>query len=123
MKKVVALAIFVLIAAGAFAQDAAFGSGQWLENMREGAQRIRSGTNNIVDYVNASIFRGFVGGIVQTGTLEDWFAIPDGVKSAQNEAVVGQFLEAHPELWNGPAAAIVIAAIYKVWPGKKNPGS
>ena len=121
MKKVVALVAFILIAAGAFGQANA-GTGEWLHTIWQASQRANNGTaTDVGDAIDAGEYSGFVWATYQIGQGQDWFHIPLSSSSRQWEAVVGKYLEAHPEEWNLSASALVYKALAAVWPGKKKP--
>jgi len=48
----------------------------------------------------------------------DWLDLA-GVTYGQEFAVVGKYLDDHPEQWNLRAVKLVYLALYAVWPGTK----
>lgn len=114
MKKVL-VAVLILIATGAFGQQA---NGEWLHNDWQVTQRYNN-TNVVVDPLAMGQFLGFVFGIALAGNDAQWFAIPGTVDAGQEEAIVGKYLDNHPEEWNLPAQTLVYKAFRAVYPGKK----
>lgn len=118
MKKVVALMVFVLIAAGAFGQESNYMGGQWLVDNWKAYQK--TGSVTLKEAMEAGGFVGFVMGVADMGNGHQILAIPTDITTVQVVAVVGKSLDDHPEWWNQPAEILVESALGAVWPGPKN---
>jgi hypothetical protein len=73
------------------------------------------------DVFASSLYTGYVLGVV--GLL--WeplevISIPRGVNNAQIFAVVGKYLDEHPEEWHVGGGLIVFEALTTVWPNERN---
>lgn len=75
--------------------------------------------NNGAPYSNqsADVYIGYIIGSVETGDLV-YFSIPADAKVNQMCAIVGKWLEDHPEEWNKSATSLTIAALSKAFPLK-----
>jgi len=67
------------------------------------------------DLVNASLFSGYVSGVVDTGD-DVLFCTGNGVTLGQCVMVVAKYLENNPEKWNLAAPALVIGAMQQAFP-------
>jgi hypothetical protein len=115
MKK---LLVVVLILAGMVAWADTFGTGQWLHDGWQAQQKSLNGqTMTPEDHVNALMYMGFVLGASHVMVTAGWI-YPSVGTVGQDLAVVGKYLENHPEQWNEFAEVLVYRALYAVWPGK-----
>jgi TonB family protein len=113
------MAVLLLFGATAWAQDTTFGTGQWLHDDWLAFQKVAGGGSPTEqEGVISSMYIGFVLGA--TGVMRDanWIATPANGTVGQWAAVVGKYLDDHPEQWTWPAEVLVYHALYAVWPGK-----
>jgi len=118
MKKVVAIVVLILITAGAFGQDKTLGTGQWLHDLWVVYQKDVRGES-----FRAGFYLGFVQGIMM-GSMgsegnETIFCIPDGVTVGQICAIIGKYLDGHPEEWDRGAYHLIIETMARTYPPKK----
>ncbi|MGA2478508.1 MAG: Rap1a/Tai family immunity protein [Spirochaetia bacterium] len=66
-----------------------------------------------------SIYTGFVSSGAQVMLDAGWLSA-SGITYGQMAAVVGKYLDDHPEQWNLDAEVLVYRALYAVWPGTKD---
>lgn len=114
MRKIAAIVVLILITAGAFGSDV-FGTGQWLHNdwlvFQKGNDVSLSDADSIGEY------RGFVFGVTRVAEYGlKLLDIPNSVTVGQLCAIVGKYLEAHPEKWDTDAALLVISALREFYP-------
>ena len=109
--------VLVLVSAAAWAQSTA-GKGQWLHDCWVSAQKANDGTASERDWPLAYIYAGFVAGAAGVMNAADWLNLTN-ITWAQQQAVVGKYLDDHPEQWNLPAETLVYRALHAVWPGTK----
>ena len=127
MKKGFILTMLIAIAgAAACAQGTSMGGGQWLrdawlEYKRNGTGAISPSatTGELLNTaVEAGLFVGFVVGVtsaINDGTIR-LLEIPDSISTTQVLAIVGRYLDAHPEELNQPAQILVLDALEPVFP-------
>jgi hypothetical protein len=119
MKKVlILLAVLILVGAASWAQG---NTGQWLHDLWPSAQKvINHQPTNELETWNGGIFFGFVecaGQVFDAAGL----LVLGSVTVGQEVAVVGKYLDDHPERWNLGAEVSVYWALHATWPGKKTP--
>ena len=120
MRKSVMVVALILMTVSAFGQP--MENGQWLHSLWQASQRALGGTaTGVGDAIDAGTYSGFVWAMEQMGQDQDWFLVPLSSSAGQWEAIVGKYLEAHPEEWNLHADALVYKALVAVWPGKRKP--
>ena len=68
------------------------------------------------DVVNSSYYMGYVNGIAEAGYFIGWFSHPVGTTTDQICAVVGKWIEDHPERWTDRPFTIVTTALRKAFP-------
>lgn|GEM_PF-4090898 len=123
MKKLLVLvAVFILVGTGSWAQDITgqSGTGQWLHDLWGGWQKQQNQSATLVDKAFAGEYRGFVAGAVTVMGAVGWLRL-ENTTWGQWFALVGKYLDNHPEEWNAEAVVLVYRALYAVWPGKVLP--
>jgi hypothetical protein len=97
------------------------GSGRWLHACWLEEQKANVHVSRVTEWQNVGLYEGFVMGVVFVGIhhCEYLFSIPDSVTNGQIFAVVGKYLDSHPEEWNKDADRLVVEALQAVWPYKK----
>jgi Rap1a immunity proteins len=122
MKRLLTIAGIALIAASAWGQ-ATTGTGQWLHDCWVKYQQTDSGASvGPADWHSVGLFEGFVISVsesIQVLTASNPklnIDIPPSVTYGQLWAVVGKYLDAHPEQWNWPAYLLVLGALSDTWP-------
>jgi len=79
-------------------------------------QQWSTGSGDVgANLVGASLFSGYVSGVVDTGD-DVLFCTSNGVTLGQCVAVVMKYLENNPEKWNLAAPALVIGAMQQTFP-------
>jgi hypothetical protein len=132
MKKLLMLLV-VLILVGtvswAQAQTDTPETGQWLHDLWISYQKLSNGAFDstprsnrdfraaMVGVFSVTVYHGFVMGMAQVMWVADWIDLK-GITQEQQNAVVGKYLDDHPEQWNLPAGVLVYRALHAVWPGK-----
>ena len=118
MKKLFVLAVVLIMVSAASWAQSTVGTGQWLYELWPSAQKsITNQPTTQLDDWDAGLFSGFVQGAAQVMWDADWLDLT-GTTYAQWSAVVGKYLDAHPEQWNLSAELLVYRAIHTVRPGK-----
>ena len=114
MKKLFALVVLSLVAAGVFATPNQ-GTGAWLYSVWVQATAEESTLNKLV--ANAR-FAGFVEGVALMSFIEmNYISMPEGVSTGDLTKAVGAYLEAHPERLDHLAHTLVIYALAEKYPG------
>jgi hypothetical protein len=120
MKKVlVLLGVLIMVGTASWAQDTTFGTGQWLHDDWLAFQKVIGGDSPTdKEGVISAMYSGYV--LAATVVMRDanWIAIPAKSTVGQWAAVVGKYLDDHPEQWTLSAEVLVYRALYAVWPGK-----
>lgn len=121
MKKLSGLAVVLILVGTAAWAQAAIGTGQWLHDCWVADKQVQVNLESLSAVtLQSGMYRGFVLGVAMMGNeREKMFLIPDDATYAQIDSVVGNYLDAHPELWNSRADTLVIAALRAVWPYRK----
>lgn len=70
----------------------------------------------IGENTNAALYAGFVRGVVMMLVADRMISLPDGSTVGQWCAVVGNYLDAHPEDWTTTDFLIVVKATVAAWP-------
>jgi len=78
----------------------------------------KDGEGKKCEAVKAGVYWGYILGIAEAFNLTV-FELPDPTETKQLSAVVGKWLENHPEEWNKPAIELVIKALQTAFPLKK----
>jgi len=118
MKKLLVLVVLILVGTVSWAQSQT-GSGQWLHDLWEGDQRaIKSQDPDPRDMVRSMEYVGFVTGAADVMYDADWLNL-EGITYGQWCALVGKYLDDHPEQWNIKAVALVYRALHAAWPGNR----
>lgn len=119
-KIVVSVILAAVVLVSAQAQNASL-SGQSLHDKWISYQRVSASNPNLdqSEVLNAGFYLGFVYGASTVAALDGWFNMPDGWAVGQSLAVVGRYLDQHPEEWNEQATTLVIKALALAWPVKK----
>jgi hypothetical protein len=121
MKKLSILLVLVVMAGGAFGQSN-FGTGQWLHDGWQASQKtVSTPGKEISDVAQEWEYGGFVFGAARVMDASQWIDIPATVTFGQWLAVVGKYLDDHPEEWNLNAEVLVYRGLHAVWPGRKTP--
>ncbi len=124
MKKLlITFGLILLLGITAWAQsENTLGTGQWLHDCWIEYQKSivnDPGTN----WRHEGQYDGFVLGVWQLLIAADrgslGVEIPASATWGQVNAVVGKYLDAHPEEWNDPAIRLVLEAFVAAWPYKK----
>ena len=68
-------------------------------------------------HVDTRGYQSFIMGAAAVMYDADWLDLA-GVTYGQEFAVVGKYLDEHPEQWNLSAERLVYLALYAAWPGK-----
>lgn len=117
MKKSIVLVVLILIGTASWAQST-FGTGQWLHDLWTSYQRAKnSQTSTPSDTMDPVEYMGFVEGAGRVMQDAGWLDMTR-ITYGQQFAVVGKYLDDHPEKWNNRAEVLVFWALYAVWPGK-----
>ena len=122
MKKVfIVIVLTALVGVAGWAQsDDTFGNGKWLHNGWIAAQKLHNGKGTLVfdSVVEGAEYMGYVIGVKMA--IEEkanrLVAIPSTVTNGQIFAVVGSYVNAHPEQWDQRADRIVEMALTSKWP-------
>ena len=85
---------------------------QWQEYKNPDAERPSSS-------FAAGIYIGYVSGIADAGQIIGWFSYPNGTTNGQLCAVVGKWIDDHPERWTDSPLVIVTTALRKAFPLQK----
>jgi hypothetical protein len=119
MRKLLILLVLILIGPASWAQSNP-GTGQWLHDIWKSNQRVwnRTSTDQTMDGAHALEYQGFVMGATAVMATANWIAIPASSTSGQIFAIVGEYIDDHPEEWNLPAVQLVYRALYAAWPGE-----
>lgn len=64
--------------------------------------------------------RGYAMGVLDVGTLQR-HVCPGNITAGQVAEVGAKYIEAHPEIWDWPAAALLTNAFIQAWPCPKAP--
>jgi hypothetical protein len=117
IRKRIVILVIVLVGAAGWAQST-MGTGQWLYGLWPSTQKAMTNQpmTELEDW-NSGIFAGFVQGAAQVMWDADWLELT-GTTYAQWGAVVGKYLDEHPEQWNLQAELLVYRALHAVRPGK-----
>ena len=94
-------------------------SGPDLVKGSDAYKRVLAGSEKKEDVSQAFLFLGYVMGVADAGFLESnsLFKVPQNAVKGQLCAVVGKYLENHPEYWNNPIASILVeAALIEAFP-------
>ena len=71
----------------------------------------------MTEAMDGAVYMGFVFGVTMLMRDEKWLDIPKTAIPMQWYALVGKYLDDHPEEWNVNAERSVYRALYAVWPG------
>jgi hypothetical protein len=93
------------------------GTGQWLHDLWQSYQK--TSFANQEEAAKSSIYTGFVSSGAQVMLDAGWLSA-SGITYGQMAAVVGKYLDDHPEQWNLDAEVLVYRALYAVWPVTKD---
>jgi len=107
--RVLAVVILCLVSISAWAQFADTENGSKMHWAWTSYQKDTAHPGYEIGY-----FMGVVSGVVSLGT--GWFDIPEGVSFTQVCAVVGKYVEAHPEMWGESAGYVAVRALRGKWP-------
>jgi len=113
----VLVVVLILIGAAAWAQSN-FGTGQWLVDLWKSFQKPDKDT---YDFANAKEYGAFVLGAGSVMVTVDWIVFVPNTTYGQWFAIVGKYLDNHPEQWNLQPQVLVYLALSAVWPGKAKP--
>ena len=117
MKKLLVLAVLILVGAASWAQQSTIGTGQWLHDGWTSYQNAHNGqTIPWPAMVNEQGYVAFVLAAAEVMYAADWLALAN-TTPGQWFAVVGNYLDAHPELWTASGDVLVYHALYAAWPG------
>lgn len=117
MKKLfVLVVVLILVGAASWAQSNT-GTGQWLHGLWINYQKIHTTDKDWSAIADAKEYMGVVWGAAHVMRDANWIDL-EGTTQGQMWAVVGKYLDDHPEQWNFSAEALVYLALYAVWPGK-----
>jgi hypothetical protein len=111
---------FTMIATTSYAQT--IRTGQDLHDGWMAAQRIQSGNESNVslnEETLAFMFIGYVQGATDIAQDTKALLFPKGTSNGQLVAIVGKYLDNHPEEWNLKASSIVMRALRPIY-GYKN---
>lgn len=108
--------------AALFARESA--DGHHLHSEWKAYERVQgNGAPDKADIATSGVYMGYVRGICDTLTNVDAlsgvsrpFEIPPAVSMAKVYAVVGKYLDDHPELWSSPAIWLVMQALENAYP-------
>lgn len=123
MRKLIIIVALVLLAVGAYGQNT-IGTAKYLHDGWLAYQKA-SGPNgfNGLSSSEANYMGNFTGYLLATIRLEEyalnWFRIPANVSYDQMFAMVGQYLDKHPEKWNEDAALVIDDIFSAYYPPKK----
>ncbi len=82
---------------------------------------MESKTEDLSDIGTAQEYTGFVYGATRVMWAVQWLDPAPTSTLGQWLAVVGKYLDDHPEEWNLSAEILVYRALHAVWLGKKKP--
>jgi len=122
MKKLsIIIVLIALVGAAGWAQSGdTFGNGKWLHNGWIAAQKLHNGNGTLVfdSVVEGAEYMGYVIGVKMAMEEETHrlVTIPTTVTNGQIFAVVGSYVNAHPEQWDQRADIIVEMALTSRWP-------
>ena len=119
MKKLMVLAVLLLVGAASWAQGA---TGQWLHDHWSTYKKIltEAGTGHgpsMALAVEGTTYMGFVIGAATGHVYMGWLHLAN-TSYGQWFEIVGKYLDDHPEKWNLDADNSVYWALYAFWPGK-----
>ncbi len=133
MKKLLlSVAALVLVNMGSWAQNG-FGTGGWLRDNWPAEQKFTDSEKVMLSWAGsvktiysdelnrASTYEGFVLGAARLMQDLQWLDIPVTVSWGQQCAIVGKYLDDHPDQLNLRAEQLVYWALVAKWPGKKKP--
>jgi hypothetical protein len=121
MKKLRVLVVVLVLVGTSLSAQGTETTGQWLHDLWESDQRaVHSQHPDTKDLIMSMEFAGFVTGTAETMALANWIDPKDSTRG-QWLAVVGRYLDDHPEKWNYGAVVLVYGALGTVWPGKTLP--
>lgn len=63
------------------------------------------------------VFFGYTESVADYGASARILSLPDDVSVAQLCAIVGRYIEEHPELWNQPGWFLALSALRDAFPG------
>lgn len=119
MRKLFVLAFSLAVLAGCVStpigrQDTTVGTGQWLHDLWRSYQK--TSFANQEEAAQSCIYTGLVSGAAQVMIDAGWISSEDKTYG-QMAAVVGKYLDNHPEQWNLSAETLIYRSLYAVWPG------
>jgi hypothetical protein len=126
MKKVlVPVAVLILVGTASWTQNET-GSAYWLHDCWLAFERVQ---NNTVNQFNAVADANHAGQFIGFGQAMEELAltpvgggktmvpnIPNVVTLGQICAIIGKYLDAHPEQWSYPALPVCLMALNNAWP-------
>ena len=110
MRKLIPIVtVFMLILLGSVVHAAFFETGTSLMQGWREHQKVMQSQATQKDYLAASRFIGYVTGVVDAQA--DNLRTPVGATKDQICAIVGKYLEAHPEEWDQVGSDLVVKAL------------
>ena len=117
MKAIYGMAVvtaFVLAATSVgYAQ---WGTANILVDGWKASQKIEAGDRDVggAEFLHAGVYAGYIMGFLH-GTADN-YKVPTGASPKQLCAVVGKYLDGHPEKWSEPPYRIVYEALSRAFP-------
>ena len=112
MKRIIFVLLLSVISTTAWATDVF--TAQFVENTWQSYQRSQMNVGYAGDTMYEGYYMGIVCGVARTGDGSMW-QLPVGTTNAQLFAIVGRFLDAHPELWSESDVGVISLALYKAF--------
>lgn len=122
LKVAAVVAAMFLVVQPAQAKDSSdtmsyYKSGNDLVNVMREYDKAQAGTK--YDAYDVGSFMGYLQGATDATASRGLYELPDGVTVGQIAAIVSKFLNANPENWNLPAAALITLALMEAFPAAK----
>lgn len=125
MKKLFVIAIVLTVTVAAWTEGNTYVvTGQYLhDNGLIQFEKTQKGIKpeTTTEAFQLAFFLGYINGVVDAGSWAEnqLYSIPADVSFGQICAVVGNYLDAHPEQWNKNGSALIFKALSIAWPLKK----
>ncbi|GAA0704587.1 Rap1a/Tai family immunity protein [Dokdonella soli] len=108
----------LLTACAAAHASSSYVSAYDLHSQWQAEQRLASSTASTADGIDANRYTAYVSGVVDALDGAS-ICIPDGVKLGQLVAMVGKYLDDHPDQWNQAASTQVLLSLWPRFPCAK----
>ena len=120
MKKIaVAIVLLTLVLDVVWSQNSnSPGMGLWLQVGWKEYQKLDARTPN-ADLLRAGQYMGYVTGVAMEGQAARIFTFPTSVSPYQLFAIVGKYIDSHPDEWNVAADTLIYDALVFLYPYKE----